>query len=235
MKTISKKRVALWTLALFVSACSASVVSFYPLYTKDTLVEFDEIIGEWDITDGDGDTYNPDDHGEEPYIYVSINKNTDKKNLYTFTLNVVPDPHQMTPCEIESLKCDTITNTCYMEKYKVGFVKINGMHYADFYPLEKAGEQGYNLVDNAEMKSHAFSKMYFNSDTLFLEWFSQKWLLRLIQQNKIRIRHEVRSQDSLVMLTAKPEELQKFIRKYGEDPKAFDGVPESLEMVPRKR
>ncbi len=64
---------------------------------------------------------------------------------------------------------------------------------------------------------HSLVKMEFSEDfgMVNLKWFGEKKLKQLLDQDKIKIKHEKTGvNDSGFILTASSEELQKFIKKY---------------------
>ena len=72
--------------------------------------------------------------------------------------------------------------------------------------------------------THTFAKVSFRESRIVLEWFATQWLENLIKDKRIRIKHELENKQ--VLLTASTEELQKFLRKYADEPRAFDDPQE---------
>ena len=62
-----------------------------------------------------------------------------------------------------------------------------------------------------------------------IQWYNEEWLIGLFKENKIRIAHEkipyeggkAVNDEFQVVLTASTDDLQKFMLKYSDDPKAF--------------
>lgn len=72
---------------------------------------------------------------------------------------------------------------------------------------------------------HTFSKLRILDSELSIEFFKDSWIKELIENNRIRIKHEKVSNstsDDEILITASTEELQKFVIKYSNDEKAFD-------------
>ncbi len=72
---------------------------------------------------------------------------------------------------------------------------------------------------------HTFSKLSLVESELSIEFFKDSWIKELIENNRIRIKHEKVSNttsDNDILITASTEELQKFVTKYSNDEKAFD-------------
>lgn len=73
--------------------------------------------------------------------------------------------------------------------------------------------------------THTFAKIQFEENGIKMVWFTSKWLEDLIKEKRIRIKHEL--ENDIVLLTASTDELQKFVQKYADEPKAF-GDPGQL-------
>jgi hypothetical protein len=107
---------------------------------------------------------------------------------------------------------------------------LNGNLYFDFYPLSDNREEQLVIFDLHLTPTHSIAKVQvLNENEVQIQWFNEEWLRSLFEQNRIKISHEaVRDEDSqnpgdkYYVLTASTDELQKFIIKYGNDPKAFD-------------
>ena len=63
--------------------------------------------------------------------------------------------------------------------------------------------------------THTLAKLDIDSDNeINIKWLSSKKLETLLDENKIKIKHEKVGFDETVLLTASSEELVKFIEKY---------------------
>lgn len=99
--------------------------------------------------------------------------------------------------------------------------------YLDFYPENQ--DKGNDFENFHFVPSHSLARVEFKNGQIIIGWYNQEWLLGLFNQNKIRIAHErtpydIDEKDPAsyeVVLTASTADLQKFIRKYGNDPNAF--------------
>ena len=92
----------------------------------------------------------------------------------------------------------------------------------DMYFLDLVLEDADQLSDFAQyhiFPVHTFSKVTFNEGQVSLEMFNSNWIIDMIDENRIRIKHEKAS--DLILLTASTEELQKFILKYGDEKKSY--------------
>lgn len=95
---------------------------------------------------------------------------------------------------------------------------FNGEHFIDlsmFYSDESSIQNYYNFP------VHIFSKISMENGTLSLEYFESSWIKEQIQNNRVRIKHE-QNENGDILITASTRELQKFVSKYSDDPKAFD-------------
>ena len=110
-------------------------------------------------------------------------------------------------------------------KYKVHLILLGDSYFLDFYLNE-------NLDDNfitPLIPSHSFAKIVEEEGKLSIYFFDYEWLEKLFKQRKIRLKHEV-IDDGTIVLTASTEELQKFVQKYAHEEAAFV-EPSRLERV----
>lgn len=122
--------------------------------------------------------------------------------------------------------------TYYEEQDKAGiFVgtlfQINGVPYVDFYPDPDEDQCTTELTCWHHFPTHTLARVQYSKDSILLYWFGEDWLNELLEQNRIRIKHEtveISSGYSRHVLTASTDELQKFIRKYANDPKTSDEI-----------
>lgn len=83
------------------------------------------------------------------------------------------------------------------------------------------------LFDFHIIPVHTFAKVVIEKDKIKFKWFNGEWLEKLIEENRIRIRHE--NNGDFILLTAKSAELQKFLKKYLNSEDAFkDGLEVEL-------
>ncbi len=99
------------------------------------------------------------------------------------------------------------------EVYDIRLVKLEDAFYFDVYPQEK------NMLLTDLLACHTFGKVKIEDDQITYYPFDYDWLEDLFEQRKIRLRHE--TPQNKILLTASPEELQKFLLKYGNDEKAY--------------
>lgn len=104
--------------------------------------------------------------------------------------------------------------------------QLNGVDYVDFLP--DPGEDHHNADMTAwhHVPVHTLARVQYNKDSILIYWYGDEWLNELLEQNRIRIKHEsVESADyDRQLLTASTDELQKFIKKYANDPKTAEEI-----------
>jgi hypothetical protein len=133
-------------------------------------------------------------------------------------------------------KLENIDSTSYIltineengknSEFSIHIIKLAGQYFLDFY-LEDYDSGDLTLFDFQIIPIHTFAKLTVGKDSLYINWFDQGWFEKLIKENKIRIRHE--NNGEIILLTAKPDELQKFVTKYVNLEEAFkDGLDVAL-------
>lgn len=101
-------------------------------------------------------------------------------------------------------------------------VKLGNKYYMDHYPAETPATANYEpFYKNHYLKMHTCYLLSINKDNSFeLKQFDETYMKQLIDDKKIRIRHETREDGSLVV-TASTKELQQYIMKYSDVPEAY--------------
>ena len=101
--------------------------------------------------------------------------------------------------------------------FEVYAVKLDKFLFMDLFPAELNFKN--ELYKGSFLPMHHFARVDFSGDTLFLHMPDMDYFKKQIAEGKASVAHEVVN-DGL-MLTAKPEELQKFVLKYAAEDKAF--------------
>lgn len=104
------------------------------------------------------------------------------------------------------------------EEYLTHLVEIGDDLFLDIYP--KVEVSSNFLMGNNYFPVHTFLKLEVTNDQLNLTFFDLEKLNKLFESNLIRIRHEM--VEGSVLITAQPEEIQKFLDKYADDKTVFD-------------
>ena len=117
--------------------------------------------------------------------------------------------------------------TYYEEKDKIGLFigtlfELKGLQYVDVYPDPDEDQCKSDMVGIHHFPTHSLARIRVDRDSIMLYWYGDEWLNDLIEQNRIRIKHEtvkISRDYQRQLLTAPTEDLQKFITKYANSPK----------------
>jgi hypothetical protein len=147
--------------------------------------------------------------------------------IWTIIPNKVSE-YFMGPEKIDS----TYQITYYEEDDKKGIFagtlfQIKGVKYVDFYPDPDEEHCNTDLTTMHHFPTHTLARVQYNRDSILIYWYGEDWLNELFEQNRIRIKHETVSISpdyQSHVLTASTEELQKFIKKYANDPKTVEDI-----------
>lgn len=205
-----KARILLFIAALVLLISGCVVFSFYPLYTEKDLFPNEILTGDWLEMSGEGASLE-NDEATWSFIhpYLDEKKKTERDSLsYVLTLDSEENGKE------------------YTSVFLVHLVKLGGHYFLDFYLKDYPDDGEIRLSTFHVIPVHTIAKLTIEEDVLRINWFNPDWLAKLIRENKIRIHHE--ESDDLVLLTAKPQELQKFVTKYVNSEEAFD---DGLEVV----
>jgi hypothetical protein len=104
--------------------------------------------------------------------------------------------------------------------------QLNGVDYVDFTPDPNEDHCSSDMTAFHHVPVHTLARVQYCKDSILLYWYGDEWLNELIEQNRIRIKHE--TVDGFAydrqLLTASTDELQKFIKKYANDPKTAEEI-----------
>jgi hypothetical protein len=200
MKT--HRLVSVLLLVFLLSGCM--VYSFYPLYTEKDLFPNELLTGEWfesDQTNVKSTKDGSDWKFEHPYPKDKENTHLDS---CMYVLKVT-----------EKEEGESVTST-----FLVHVIKLEGNYFLDFYLKDYPEDGNIRFSTFHVIPVHTFAKLTVSENSLKISWFDPDWLEKLIKENKIRIHHE--ENDDVILLTAKSQELQKFVSKYVNSEDAFD-------------
>ncbi|NLU40348.1 MAG: hypothetical protein GXX78_15825 [Bacteroidales bacterium] len=188
--------ISLLVIALGLSGCV--VYSFYPLYSEKDLFANDYLLGNY---------YSFEDSTSWDFTYLKKKiKNNEITDSTGYKLKVVEN------------KDSSLTSY-----FIVHLIKIDGVLIADFLLDDYAKKKDVRLFDFHIIPVHTFAKVIIEKDKITFKWFNGEWLKKLIEENRLRIRHE--NNGEFILLTAKSAELQKFLKKYLHSEDAFkDGL-----------
>ena len=106
--------------------------------------------------------------------------------------------------------------------------QLNDVEYVDFIPDINEDHFTADMTAFHHIPVHTLARVQYCQDSILLYWYGDEWLNELFEQKRIRIKHEtVDNHDyDRQVLTASTDELQKFIKKYANDPKTNEEVEE---------
>jgi len=99
--------------------------------------------------------------------------------------------------------------------------KLDNNYYVDFFPEGGNNDDQIDLYNLHLLGVHTVAKVIIGKNSIHIKWYNEKWLSELFEQNKIRLAHEKVDNNDAVVLTASTNDLQKFMRKFANDPNAF--------------
>ncbi len=104
--------------------------------------------------------------------------------------------------------------------------QLNEVNYVDFVPDSNEDHCTSDMTAFHHVPVHTLARVQYCKDSILIYWYGDDWLNDLFEQNRIRIKHEkVTSVDyDRHLLTAGTDELQKFIKKYANDPKTVEDI-----------
>jgi len=184
------------------------IKSIHPFYKEKNVIFKPELVGTW--MDQDSAVWKIEQY---------------KRSLGFMKGDTVENSYLMVFTDIKGNK--TVYNTHLFE--------LDGEYYLDFFPiLEELLED--NLAYYSIIPSHSLAKIFIrDQNQVQVSFFNEEWLGNLFKENRIIISHEkmIINQDydtrDTYVLTASTNELQKFILKYGNDPKVFKAIWEAHE------
>lgn len=101
--------------------------------------------------------------------------------------------------------------------FQAHLAQLGPHRFMDIYPEEPNMKN--ELYKFHLIPAHTFSRVRLEGQVLRVQMLYDEWLHEMITARKVNIAHE-RLEDG-ILLTAPTRELQQFLRKYAEDPKAF--------------
>ncbi|MFD1314009.1 hypothetical protein [Namhaeicola litoreus] len=202
-----KVKFILTTLILFIlNGCI--VKSLHPFYTENTIFFDNRFLGTWE-----------DDKSNKCEVYsfqkkfLEINKKRSSSDLTTTEIeefNKYKDAYYI-----------VLTEGSKKATFSVFSFKIEDQVFLDFTPMYIDLGKINNLASQHLMGMHTLVKLEFTNDNsvVNLKFFEEEKLKELIDQNRIKIKHEkIGHNENNYLLTASSRELQRFITKYMNSP-----------------
>jgi hypothetical protein len=116
-------------------------------------------------------------------------------------------------------------------EFAVHLIKIKNDYYLDFFPVKY--DIPHEMLYWHLVPAHIFGKIEFVSDDIVMSWFNSEFLTNMIDSNKVKISYK--ELENSILLTANTEELQKFVKKFGDNPRAYlDQDPDTMYRIPTK-
>jgi hypothetical protein len=104
-----------------------------------------------------------------------------------------------------------------LEEFALHLLKLGDDLYLDFFPVDYGIR--HSFLDMHMVPTHIFAKVELTEQAMIIHFFDIEWLEDLIEEKRIKISH-VELQDRY-LLSARTEELQKFITKFANDSTTF--------------
>ncbi|PLX22426.1 MAG: hypothetical protein C0599_06385 [Salinivirgaceae bacterium] len=175
------------------------VTSVHPIYTEEDLIYDEGLLGDWVSEDSTVFSFRNKPQNSMPF-YKKDSKDSASMAYYATYYDKVP------------------------AEFKVHMVQLDKYKYLDYFIHEF--DLNNELAQTTLFPVHTFTKIERKGDSLILTGFDARYIIKLLEERKIRIKHEM--SDGNMLLTAPTEELQKFIIKYADDPELFDDDPSVL-------
>ena len=208
----AKKISFISVLAIMLLTSNCAVISFYPLYTDDVLIRDDRIIGKWASTEVN------DMSKEAVDTLIWEIKFNDKKWVKKHNVLFDRGSHQVANRYAYSLHLYYNSKPEDKVEFLIHLVELDGKKYVDFYPEQ--WDANNTILAFHLIGVHTFAKIDINDAAIDIEWFDTDWLMKKLEENKIRIKYEQNSAN--ILLTAQPKDLQNFVIKYSDDEEAFN-------------
>lgn len=223
-----QKLAAIALTGILLVMANGCIPSLHPIYTQEKLVAVKELPGTWADAANDF-TFNQqrDVMGEKKDVKVTIHQQ--EKEIWRFKAN-----------GDKRYQLVHIDNNGNAAAFDIHVVKLGKDLFMDFYPTsmpsedELKQEEGFGslLKDLEKVNSlkafhiypvHNFAKLEIEQKQLKITMFNPDFLKKLLENQQIRIKHE-KTEEGFI-LTASPQELQKFAEKYAHVKEAFLDEP----------
>ena len=183
------------TLLIFLlNGCIVS--SIHPLWTKENRIFEERYLGKW----GDPDCAPGDSCG-----YITLENAGD--TAYTLTQTIFDS--ELFGSEHE-IMIDSALAT---------LVQIGQHSFLDIFPLSEQAAWAWGIY-TPYIPVHSFLRVKIDKDNLVLEKLDPERLETLFKQKRIRLKHEIEGDHTI--LTAPTKDLVRFMKKYADDPQAFE-------------
>jgi hypothetical protein len=199
------KKIALTTafafLLIFLSSC---LTTLHPIFTVKDLTYDPKLIGTWNI----------EREGNKERVIIT-NLATENSVELPGNISDIKEKGYLVSYQHEDSRNP--------ERYIAFLARIGKYLYFDYYPAYKKEDQKIDEFFEAHfVKMHTSYRVEILNDGSFeLSQLDGSYVNSLIDQKKIRINHEIGSDDNIV-ITASTSELQQYLIKYSDEPEAYD-------------
>jgi len=215
------KKIILLILITTTIGISSCVTTLQPLVTRNTIISDDRLIGAW----------NNDD--QEFIVQGLFNSNLYKKNKDEIEKEKQKNGGKLNDeMRRDSLYFSKIYVIEYSKdgiKYELlgGLIKLNGQFFINFKAEEmtqinSAGNE-YNFNLPNRIASNTIARLQFSgSNMIKLDFIDGGYIYDQIKTGHMKIKHEKDDMYDTFLITASSEELQQFLKKYGNDKRFFN-------------
>jgi hypothetical protein len=200
------KKLGIATFGLIILLSGCTVLSFYPFYTQEVLVQNQKLIGKWKTYDSEKEQLIWEINFPDSVIIENEETNWEEKkvpNMFTYMLN-----------------CYKNDKPEEKVKFRIHLFKLKDQLFLDFIPENWEIEN--EMLAFHLMPTHTVAKINL-ADSLDINWMEPEWFDELIKEKKTSLQYE--KNGSSTLLTSNSEGLKKFIEEYAIDKGAWkDGV-----------
>ncbi len=208
---------ALITALFMFSGCI--VTSINPLYTKDTVVFEEKLLGTWkDIGEHDDEMWRFTKHkGNDPAYDLMI--------IQDYHMRGIDKMHY----SIEGRQNDFAVKSEGISRFVAVLIRLDGQLYLDMYPeVQEGGHVWYYLHT---IPVHSFMKIDLEGDSLKLSFLNIDYLGKKIDNGEdIGVEYVVPQEEKYMILTSPTEKLQEFMMKNADNEEMF--TTDEMERYP---
>ncbi len=227
------KKIGILVFVVCLIVAQGCIPSLHPLYTADKIVYLDILEGVWEDQPGDVQIRtNEKIMGEEKDVIVTMKDDGSSKPAIWDFSNNDEGGYLLIHQDDNGIKA----------AFDVFVVKLGNDYFLDFYPTDMPDEGNSisDIFDDGQndlmvfhlLRVHTFAKLEINGDEIEIKLFDPDFLDKLLEQRKVRIKHELLV-DGNYVLTAQPDELQKFVEKYAANNKLY--IEDAIVLNKAKR
>lgn len=188
-------------MGLFLPGC---ITSLHPLYTAEDLIFDKRLVGTW-LSDNPGESWKIENLLEkklEPF------KDEKERKSQEIMKSMVIDKNSYLL---------TYTEKGQKAEFVLNLISLDNNLYIDLYPGSLKTKN--DLFDDHFLPVHSYARIDISNSGFKLYFFNAEHIYKLLSENRIKIKHE--SFEYYKVITASTEELQKFVKKYGDDKNFF--------------